>query len=120
MDISSEPTSSDSFKPTKRSISSKTRKVRISWFKKSFSRRSKETQISEKRFRFAKACWNSLCLKSKTLTKKAQFFYLTSTFSTAASNSALTRFLTVSIRFITRILKKTIKNTIIIYTQVQK
>ena len=28
--------------------------MRIFWFKKSFSRRSKKTQMSEKRFRFAK------------------------------------------------------------------
>ena len=41
MDTSSEPTGSDSFNSARGSISSRARGVRISWFKRSFSRRSK-------------------------------------------------------------------------------
>ena len=103
MDIFSELPNSDSFNPTKKSISSKIRKMRISWFKNSFSRRSKETQMSEKRFRLTKVYWSSLYFVSK---KIANFCCFTSTICMEIFNSVLIRFLTISMRFIIRISKK--------------
>ena len=107
----------------KKSNSSKTRMVRISWFSKSFSRWSKEDQISRNRFYFATACWNSRFFTPIYWTASSIFFRLESADSIAeristclesmvlmvASKSDFTRFLVFSIRF-TKINKKLGKN----------
>ena len=120
MDIFSELINSDSFNPTGKSISSKVRKMRISWFKKSFSRRSKKNSNVGKTFPFSKNLLKLFMFCIKNL-REILLFHINNLhgsfpfgFDTVFGNfNAFYYYITTS-------KKKITKNTIIIYKQVLK